>query len=73
VCFQQVIAVGPAVSPADHHMGVDAPFTVLEADVPDERERDDVAKALAVDPNAVRVELTQKARGGITITATAAD
>jgi 7-cyano-7-deazaguanine reductase len=34
--------------------------------------RDDVAEALAIDPSAVRVELTQKARGGITITATAA-
>jgi 7-cyano-7-deazaguanine reductase len=34
--------------------------------------RDDVAKVLAIDASAVRVELTQKARGGITITATAA-
>jgi 7-cyano-7-deazaguanine reductase len=34
--------------------------------------RDDVAEALAVDASAVRVELTQKARGGITIRATAA-
>jgi 7-cyano-7-deazaguanine reductase len=34
--------------------------------------RDDVAVALALDASAVRVELTQKARGGITITATAA-
>jgi 7-cyano-7-deazaguanine reductase len=34
--------------------------------------RDDVAEALAIDATAVRVELTQKARGGITITATAA-
>lgn len=31
--------------------------------------RDDVAAALAVDASAVRVELTQKARGGISITA----
>ena len=35
--------------------------------------RDDVAEALALDASAVRVELTQKARGGITITATAAN
>jgi 7-cyano-7-deazaguanine reductase len=35
--------------------------------------RDDIAEALAVDASAVRVELTQKARGGITITATAAN
>jgi 7-cyano-7-deazaguanine reductase len=34
--------------------------------------RDDIAEALAIDASAVRVELTQKARGGITITATAA-
>lgn len=34
--------------------------------------RDDVAEALAIDASAVRVELTQKARGGIAITATAA-
>jgi 7-cyano-7-deazaguanine reductase len=34
--------------------------------------RDEIAEALAVDASAVRVELTQKARGGITITATAA-
>jgi 7-cyano-7-deazaguanine reductase len=34
--------------------------------------RDDVAAALAVDASAVRVELTQKARGGITITAISA-
>jgi 7-cyano-7-deazaguanine reductase len=34
--------------------------------------RDDVAAALAIDASAVRVELTQKARGGIAITATAA-
>jgi 7-cyano-7-deazaguanine reductase len=34
--------------------------------------RDDVVEALALDASAVRVELTQKARGGITITATAA-
>jgi 7-cyano-7-deazaguanine reductase len=33
------------------------------------RIRDDVAAALAVDPGAVDVALTQKARGGITITA----
>jgi len=33
--------------------------------------RDDVAEALALPPDKVRVELTQKARGGITITATA--
>jgi 7-cyano-7-deazaguanine reductase len=33
------------------------------------RIRDDVAKALAVNASRVRVELTQKARGGITITA----
>jgi 7-cyano-7-deazaguanine reductase len=33
---------------------------------------DDVVEALALDASAVRVELTQKARGGITITATAA-
>jgi 7-cyano-7-deazaguanine reductase len=35
------------------------------------RIRDDVAAALEVDVSAVRVELTQKARRGITITATA--
>ena len=35
------------------------------------RIRDDVAAALEVDPDAVRVTLRQKARGGITITATA--
>jgi 7-cyano-7-deazaguanine reductase len=34
--------------------------------------REDVAEALAIAASAVRVELTQKARGGITITATAA-
>jgi 7-cyano-7-deazaguanine reductase len=34
--------------------------------------RDDVAKALAIEARAVRVELVQKARGGITIAATAA-
>jgi 7-cyano-7-deazaguanine reductase len=34
------------------------------------RIRDDVAAALAVDPGAVGVTLTQKARGGITISAT---
>jgi 7-cyano-7-deazaguanine reductase len=34
--------------------------------------RDDVAKALQIETDAVRVTLTQKARGGITITATAA-
>ena len=33
------------------------------------RVRDDVASALALAPDAVRVELEQKARGGITITA----
>jgi 7-cyano-7-deazaguanine reductase len=33
------------------------------------RIRDDVAAALALEPGAVRVELEQKARGGITITA----
>jgi 7-cyano-7-deazaguanine reductase len=33
--------------------------------------RDDVAVALEVEPDAVTVTLTQKARGGITITATA--
>jgi 7-cyano-7-deazaguanine reductase len=33
------------------------------------RVRDDVASALALPPDAVRVELEQKARGGITITA----
>lgn len=33
--------------------------------------RDDVAQALEVEPSDVRVALTQKARGGITITATA--
>jgi 7-cyano-7-deazaguanine reductase len=33
------------------------------------RIRDDVASALEVPPDAVRVELEQKARGGITITA----
>jgi 7-cyano-7-deazaguanine reductase len=32
--------------------------------------RDDVATALALPPDKVRVTLTQKARGGITITAT---
>ena len=32
--------------------------------------RDDVAEALGLDAGGVRVELTQKARGGITITAT---
>ena len=35
------------------------------------RIRDDVATALEVDPDAVHVTLRQKARGGITITATA--
>jgi 7-cyano-7-deazaguanine reductase len=35
------------------------------------RIRDDVASALEVDADAVRVTLRQKARGGITITATA--
>jgi 7-cyano-7-deazaguanine reductase len=35
------------------------------------RIRDDVAAALEVDPDAVHVTLRQKARGGITITATA--
>jgi 7-cyano-7-deazaguanine reductase len=35
------------------------------------RIRDDVAAALEVDADAVRVTLRQKARGGITITATA--
>ena len=35
------------------------------------RIRDDVAAALEVDADAVRVALRQKARGGITITATA--
>jgi 7-cyano-7-deazaguanine reductase len=35
------------------------------------RIRDDVAEALELDPSEVRVTLTQKARGGITITATA--
>ncbi len=35
------------------------------------RIRDDVAQALELDPGAVRVTLRQKARGGITITATA--
>ncbi len=35
--------------------------------------RDDVAEALAIDASAVRVKLAQKARGGITITATAAE
>ncbi len=34
------------------------------------RIRDDVAEALAIDTHAVRVTLKQKARGGITITAT---
>jgi len=34
--------------------------------------RDDVAIALEVEPSAVHVTLVQKARGGITITATAA-
>ena len=34
--------------------------------------RDDVATALEVEPSAVHVTLVQKARGGITITATAA-
>jgi len=33
------------------------------------RIRDDVAAALGVEPGSVDVELTQKARGGITITA----
>ena len=33
--------------------------------------RDDVAEALELPPDKVRVALTQKARGGITITATA--
>jgi 7-cyano-7-deazaguanine reductase len=33
--------------------------------------RDDVAEALGLDSDGVRVRLTQKARGGITITATA--
>jgi 7-cyano-7-deazaguanine reductase len=33
--------------------------------------RNDVAAALEIEPAAVRVSLTQKARGGITITATA--
>ena len=33
--------------------------------------RDDVAEALGLDPDGVRVRLTQKARGGITIAATA--
>jgi 7-cyano-7-deazaguanine reductase len=33
--------------------------------------RDDVAQALGLDAGGVRVKLTQKARGGITITATA--
>ena len=33
------------------------------------RVRDDVAGALGVEPSAVQVALTQKARGGITITA----
>ena len=33
------------------------------------RIRDDVAAALAVEPGSVEVALTQKARGGITITA----
>jgi len=32
--------------------------------------RDDVAEALGLGAGGVRVELTQKARGGITITAT---
>ncbi|MBA2361256.1 MAG: hypothetical protein H0V79_10050 [Actinobacteria bacterium] len=35
------------------------------------RIRDDVAGALEIDTDAVRVTLGQKARGGITITATA--
>jgi 7-cyano-7-deazaguanine reductase len=35
--------------------------------------RDDVAGVLGLGAEAVRVELTQKARGGITITTTAAD
>jgi 7-cyano-7-deazaguanine reductase len=35
------------------------------------RIRDDIARALAIDAAAVRVVLTQKARGGITITARA--
>ena len=35
------------------------------------RIRDDVAAALALEPDAVTVTLTQKARGGITIVATA--
>jgi 7-cyano-7-deazaguanine reductase len=35
------------------------------------RIRDDIAEALEVDTDAVRVTLIQKARGGITITATA--
>jgi 7-cyano-7-deazaguanine reductase len=35
------------------------------------RIRDDVAEALEVGTDAVRITLTQKARGGITITATA--
>jgi 7-cyano-7-deazaguanine reductase len=34
------------------------------------RIRDDVAQALGLDADGVRVKLTQKARGGITITAT---
>ena len=33
--------------------------------------RDDVAEALGLDADGVHVRLTQKARGGITITATA--
>jgi len=33
--------------------------------------RDDVAEALGLEPDGVRVRLTQKARGGITIAATA--
>jgi 7-cyano-7-deazaguanine reductase len=33
--------------------------------------RDDVVRRLEVEPNAVQIRLTQKARGGITITATA--
>ena len=33
--------------------------------------RDDVAEALGLDADGVRVRLTQKARGGITVTATA--
>ena len=33
--------------------------------------RDDIAEALELPPDKVRVSLTQKARGGITITATA--